>query len=141
MSYLRDWIRDAVVRAGWAPISIFLLHVVISRGFGAYLAYPQLDLPMHLAGGVAIAHFFWVATRLESATPLLGAISRPGRLIFCSALVCTATLVWEWLEWTGDALGYTSAQAGLDDTMLDAAMGFAGGVLYLGFHALRRPTP
>ena len=113
---------------------------VISRVFGAYLAYPGLDLPMHALGGVAIAHFFWHAAPLPEATPILGAISRPGRLILCAALVGTSTVVWELLEWTGDALGYTSAQVDLDDTMLDMLLGLAGGALYLGIQALRRPV-
>jgi hypothetical protein len=138
MLQLLSWIRVAVLRAGWAPIVVFVLHVVISRGFGAYLAYPGLDQPMHGLGGVAIAHFFWVATGLDEAIPILGNLLRTGRLILSMALVGTATVVWELLEWTGDALGYTSAQVGLDDTMLDMLLGLAGGALYFGIRALRR---
>jgi len=138
MSLLLSWIRAAVLRAGWAPIAVFLLHVAISRGLGAYLEYPWLDQPMHGLGGVAIAHFFWVATGLAEATPILGSLPRPGRLVSSMALVGTATVVWECLEWTGDALGYTSAQVGLDDTMLDMLLGLAGGALYFGICAVRR---
>lgn len=125
------WTAVAVRRHGWAPIAVFLLHVVLSRLVGAYAQAPWLDLPMHVAGGVAIAHFFRGALLLPEATAVVGAPSRPGRFLLALALVCTSAVVWEFLEWTGDALGLTSAQAGLDDTMLDMALGAAGGVLYL----------
>jgi hypothetical protein len=140
MQSILIWLRAAILRAGWAPIAVFAIHVVISRGLGAYLALPGLDVPMHILGGVAIAHFFRLGTAVPEATPVLGNLSRSGRTILCAALVAAAALVWELLEWTGDALGYTSAQVDLDDTMLDMLLGLAGGALYLGLIELRRPV-
>jgi hypothetical protein len=37
---------------------------------------------------------------------------------------------WEFAEFTSDALFGTQAQLGLDDTMLDMALGIAGGLSY-----------
>lgn len=140
MSHLLAWVVAAVRRFGWAPIAVFVAHVVMSRVFGVYEDLPGADIPMHLLGGVAIAHFFLGATTLPQATPILGATSRPGRTILAMALVCTSAVIWEFLEWTGDALQVTNAQGGLDDTMLDQLLGIMGGAVYLATRSLVWPS-
>lgn len=136
MGHLLAWVVAAVRRFGWAPIAVFLAHVLMSRVLGVYERFPGTDVPMHLLGGVAIAHFFLGATRLPQATPVLGAPSVAGRTILAWALTCAAAVIWEFLEWTGDALQVTNAQAGLDDTMLDQFLGVLGGTLYLATRLL-----
>jgi len=136
-------LRSALVgsiRAAWAPVLVFGLHVFISRVLNAYLLFPPLDIPMHFFGGVAIAYFFANCLRALPA----GAISswlRPwlvAAMVF--ALTATATVFWEFAEFFSDQLFGTHAQLGLGDTLLDMALGVAGGLTYLAmaakFHSL-----
>ena len=123
---------DALRRGGWMPITVFLLHVVLSRLLGVYERFPSTDIPMHVAGGYAIAWFWERALDAFARGGVVGAPDRVLRMVVVFALVGTATVFWEFAEFTGDRLGYTQAQAGLADTMLDMALGLVGGVLYLG---------
>jgi uncharacterized membrane protein len=104
---------------------------VASRGLGAYESVPDLDIPMHLLGGVSIAFFFWRSVTCEAAGAVLGTLSRFGQLLLTLALVCASTVGWEFAEWTTDYLGWTRAQGGLGDTMLDMLLGILGGVGFL----------
>ena len=54
---------EILKKAGWAPITVFVAHLVASE-IGGYDVFPPLDTPMHLLGGVAIAFFFWTAYRI-----------------------------------------------------------------------------
>ena len=129
------WVIEAVRRGGWAPLGVFLAHILVSRGLGLYREVPHLDVPMHLAGGVAIAYFFARAVELEVGRVVVGALTPYGAGLLTLALTCTAAVGWELAEWTSDALGWTSAQAGNDDTMLDMLLGVVGGAALV---ALRR---
>lgn len=131
MRTLADWVRDAVRAAGWAPITVFLAHVVMARVFGWYGPVPWLDIPMHFTGGVAIAHFFERSLLVPAGVRALGKLTPTGRGVLAFALVATSTVVWEFAEWTTDRLGLSRAQGGLPDTMGDMALGLAGGVAYL----------
>lgn len=127
------WLGASIRSAGWAPALVFVTHVVASRGIGAYRTLPELDTPMHLVGGVAIAFFFWHSVNLDSARLLLGSLTLCGKLSLTFSAVCTAAIVWEFAEWTTDRLGWTHAQLGLGDTLLDMLLGIVGGLLFLMF--------
>jgi len=123
-----------VLLAGLAPGAVFALHLLLSRGTGAYRAWPHLDVPMHLAGGAAIAH--GCRALVAHAWGRL-----PERLleeVLLVSLTALAALLWELAEFTTDALGWTRAQAGLADTMLDLAMGLCGGTVYAALSWARR---
>ncbi len=126
-----EWLWASVRSAGWAPALVFVIHVVMSRALGAYLALPALDVPMHFAGGVAIAFFLWRSVNIDAAGPVLGSMTLFGRRCLTFASVCTATVVWEFAEWVSDHLGWSLAQLGLGDTLLDMLLGIAGGVFFL----------
>jgi hypothetical protein len=120
-----------VQRAGWAPITVFLIHAFLSRALDGYTRFPPLDIPMHLLGGAAIAYFF---SSCFAAVPE-GAVSKDIRWLaefLCVAtLTATAAVFWEFAEFASDRLFGTGAQKGLEDTLLDMALGIVGGVLYL----------
>jgi len=134
---LGRWILAAFRASGWAPAAVFLVHVGLSS-LGAYLAAPGLDVPMHALGGAAIAFFFLRALDFDTATPLIGALTPLGRSLFALTATCAAAVLWEFAEWTTDRLGWTEAQLGLDDTMLDLAVGIVGGVIVLTLASARR---
>jgi hypothetical protein len=139
MNELARWVAGSIRSAGWVPMLVFAVHVVASRGFGAYEAWPALDVPMHLAGGLAIATFFRHAFAIEAAVPVVGRTTAFGRAALTLLSVCAATVVWELAEWTSDRIGFTEAQMGLDDTLLDMALGLVGGAAVVAF--ARRATP
>ena len=42
---------------GWLPLAVFSTHVFLSRVLHLYDIFPPMDIPMHFAGGLAIAFF------------------------------------------------------------------------------------
>lgn len=131
------WTVAAVRRAGWAPIVVVVVHAVCSKVFELYRPYPHLDLPMHAAGGLAIGWFCWCATGVREVRPVLGVLTRFGRAFVASLGVLAATVVWEFAEWTTDGLGWTRAQGGQLDTMVDMTLGALGGALAVALGAWR----
>jgi hypothetical protein len=130
----RHWLRVGarlVARAGWAPITVVLVHALISRGLKLYGPFPHLDVPMHFLGGASIAYF---VSRCFAALPASVVMLRwraaaEALVAFC--VTATSAVIWEFLEWFADRYLGTNAQKGLSDTLLDLAMGLAGGAAYL----------
>ena len=126
-------------RAGWLPTAVFLLHVFISRVVNGYILFPPLDIPMHFLGGVAIAFFFSRCLALVPASVISGGPRRLLQALLVFGLTGTATVFWEFAEFFSDHLFGTHAQLGLEDTLLDMALGVAGGLAYLA-SAYQRAT-
>ena len=128
-----------LARAVWAPAGILGIHLVATGVLDAYTLWPPLDVPMHLAGGAAIAHFWKtiVPPLLEPAlaTPQLAHVERV--LVF--ALVGLAAVVWEFAELLSDRLLGTSLLRSLEDTLVDLLFGLIGGGAYLLVRELTRP--
>lgn len=118
--------------AGWFPSLVFMIHCVLSLGFDAYDRLPGLDIPMHLLGGVAIAHFFRVSVAYLVGIGVLRIGGRPAMLLIVFGLVASATVAWEIAEFLADAFFEAGAQRNLADTMKDQFNGIVGGVVYLG---------
>jgi hypothetical protein len=121
-----------LLRAGWFPLAVLAAHAVLSLVFHAYKAWPPLDGPMHVLGGIAGAHFLarsfaalpadWIAPRIR---PALEAVVVVG-------MVALAAVTWEFAEWLSDRWLRTRAQGGLTDTLGDLAVGIGGALAYLG---------
>jgi hypothetical protein len=126
-----DWLGYLWRRAGWFPTAVFLLHVLISRVLNGYILFPPLDIPMHFLGGVAIAFFFSRVLAMVPETIIEGAARTAAQALCVFALTCTATVFWEFAEFFSDRLFGTRAQLGLEDTLLDMALGVAGGLSFL----------
>jgi hypothetical protein len=126
------WVIAELVRsAGWAPTLVFLLHVFISRVLKAYILFPPLDIPMHFVGGVAIA-YFWLRCCAAVPPDAIGARYRRAlQALIVASLTVSSTVLWEFGEFISDRVFGTHAQLGLEDTLLDMALGFAGGLCYL----------
>jgi hypothetical protein len=120
-----------VGRAGWAPIFVFLLHVFISRVLNGYILYPPLDIPMHFFGGVAMAYFLAKSFAGLPEGAVAPALRPLAEFVVVLSLTATASVFWEFAEFTSDTLFGTHAQVDLDDTLLDMALGIAGGASYL----------
>lgn len=136
---LRDIFRRGL-RASWFPIAVFVVHVILSRGFDAYTVMAWVDIPMHTLGGIAIT--YWYAMTFRGVEDSLFRESKPGYslwLLFLFALTGMTTGLWEFAEFLADHFFAAGAQKSLPDTMLDMALGFAGAVVFLVPYAVRRP--
>jgi len=116
---------------GWAPLLVFGVHVILSRVFNAYVVFPPADIPMHFAGGVAMAFF---VSRCFQALPRK--IVRSSRmvileLILVGSLTTSAAVIWEFAEFTCDQLFGSNIQRGLGNTMRDMGLGVSGAVVVM----------
>lgn len=137
LAFLQSWTLQTLRRAGWAPLLVFGLHVVVSRGLDAYRLFPPLDIPMHFFGGVAIAYFFRHAALQAPRHGLTQATDQLTHWVLVLALTCSATVIWEFAEFVSDHLFGTHAQLGLADTMKDVLMGSLGGLTLAAVTLLR----
>lgn len=117
---------------------VLVAHGVLSLGFDAYTRFPALDIPVHVAGGIAIALALdgcvaWCEQRslLQVSVPLL-------RLVLLLSLVTSVATAWELVEFTSDSLFDTGAQKGLADTLSDIVFGVLGGSSFAGFSTFLR---
>ena len=127
----KAWLTEALRRAAWAPVTVFLLHVAISLGFDGYRVIPALDIPMHLLGGAAIGYFLWSLYSVAAAAGVLGKPSKILGVILVFALICSSTVFWEFAEFLTDKYLGTRAQLDLDDTLFDMLLGILGGTAFL----------
>ena len=118
------------LNAGWFPSLVFLVQCILSLGFKAYDRLPLLDIPMHVLGGIAIAHFFYLSIAYLDQLGLVRVGSQTARLIMVFGLVAASTVIWEVAEFLADYFFHVGAQRGLGDTMKDQCMGLIGGIAY-----------
>jgi hypothetical protein len=105
--------------------------MILWHGVGAYEAFPPLDAPMHLVGGLAIAFLLWTAYTIGARSGTLG---RPNSTAI-AALTLTSTaacaVFWEFAEFLSDKYLGTNTQKGLEDTLLDLLLGLVGGAIFV----------
>lgn len=133
------WAMTSLRRAAWAPVLVFVIHLVALLGFDIYNRFSEFDIPMHFAGGVAIAYFFGVCYR-EAAQ--LGLLGQPSANVFppmILGLTSLAAVVWEFAEFVADQQFGVHTQPGLADTLLDLLMGLLGGIVVIA--GMRRQMP
>jgi hypothetical protein len=106
---------------------VLIAHGVLSLGFDAYTRFPPLDIPVHLAGGMAISFALDACFALGEERSLLH-VSRPlVRLLLLASLITSAATAWELVEFVSDYLFDTGAQKSLADTLSDIVFGVLGG--------------
>ena len=130
-------LTELIRRALWPPLLVFATHLFLSRGIEAYRDHPWLDIPMHFAGGAAMALSLSLALLVLEGRRLVESTGPRIRYLLILALTGCAAILWEFAEFTTDQLGLTRAQAGLEDTLLDIALGLAGGLLFVTLSARR----
>ena len=121
--------------AGWAPAGVFAIHVVASLGLDAYNRLPGLDVPMHVLGGAAMAHFLTDLVLRAQDDPRVGPLTRAVERVLVVTTTCCISVLWEFAEWGADRWLHTRVQIGLDDTLLDIALGVTGSVLLVLFRS------
>jgi len=126
-------VRKLWLVGGWAPLLVFAVHVVASRGLNAYVRFPPTDIPMHFAGGVAIAFFisgcFRALPRDTDRSRRLVVLDAVLEGVLVGSLATTAALLWEFAEFSIDRLVGTNIQVSLNNTMQDLALGMLGALV------------
>lgn len=113
----------------WAPLAVFLAHVILSLTFNAYERLPVLDIPIHFLGGMAIVFFFSRLLDILGDHAVIDRIDGLVRAVLLVALTATAAVFWEFAEYVSDQSFGTQAQEGLEDTLLDMLLGIFGGFI------------
>lgn len=123
-----------LVRIFALPSLLFCLHLALVF-LAFYERHPWIDIPMHVLGGVFIAYSFNLAITYFQQRKILSELNVFSRSVFLFALTSSATVIWEFGEFTLDFLFCTNAQASLEDTMLDMFLGLVGGTALIVFLA------
>ena len=92
---MKNWIKQTLQQAAWAPFTVFVFYVVAAKGFNAYIIYSWLDIPTHFFGGVAMTYFYLVL--LQRSQRLVGAIPRLILFSFPLGLTAITAALWEFL--------------------------------------------
>ena len=132
---MQSWLKRTFQEAAWAPLAVFCFYAVAAKGFNAYILYSWLDMPTHFVGGIAITHFFRVAT--VHAQELVGSIPRSIQLVLSLGLTAVTAVVWELLEFLSDITFGTHMNLGVSDTLSDLLFGLLGALVVVVAAALR----
>lgn len=125
------WLIRSLRRAGWAPLAVFVFHVVVMLCFDLYGRLPEFDIPMHFLGGLVIAYFFTGCYRSALELELLGQPSAVLFPVLILSLTSLAAVVWEFAEFVADQQLGLHTQPSLADTMLDLLLGLLGGAVWI----------
>jgi hypothetical protein len=128
-------LKRLLLRAGWAPVGVVVLHEVASALHGHDT---RLDPIFHLLGGAAMAFFFGQAVHIRQdwfgrSKPVAWAL-----ISFCMAT--TVAVFWEFIEFAGGGFGAYS-QVTLGETMGDLVLGCTGAAMFVviaGWRAARK---
>ena len=139
-----------IIRAGaWLPVLVFGTHLLMSRVFYTYAAWPDVDIIMHFAGGFAIAFFLSGCFRALPREEVKRSRIVLLELLLIGSLAATTAVFWEFREFANDQLFGTNSQVSLANTMQDLAVGILGAGLFIlvrarqlrvGFRELRELT-
>jgi hypothetical protein len=113
------------------PILLLFLLVFPSQVFDAFTQFPDIDIPLHLLGGVATGFFFHRLTTNASRFGVFGPFHAVTHVVLVFSLVCTAGVFWEFAEFISDGFFGTHAQLSNKDTMTDLLLDVSGGALFL----------
>jgi hypothetical protein len=126
-----SWIRVTLRESAWAPLSVVAFYL-FGLAFHLYALYPNLDIPTHLFGGIAITYFYRVAIR--NSQEFLGGIPLVVQILFAFTLTGTTIILWEFLETIVDYLFNARNVLGVFDTVKDMFVGLLGALLLTLFY-------
>lgn len=126
------------VQAFWPMIVVFAWDALINNPFDLYGLWPNLDILMHILGGVVTA---WSLTRLWLVVPpSWRPVIRPerARYFFMLGLVALVTIAWEIYEVIFDYFIPFPVPMTLIDTLADMLNGLCGALLYLSLNRFKK---
>jgi hypothetical protein len=123
---IKQWLIKSLREAAWAPLCIVGVYV-FGLALDLYDLFPWLDIPTHLAGGMAITYFYRVAIR--NSDTLLGPTPHLIQILFAFTATGTTTIFWEFYENTIDYFFGFNTVRGLEETVIDLLMGVTGALM------------
>lgn len=113
--------------AGWAPAAVIALQLLLTQGFDAYRQLPDIDVPMHLLGGLATAHLLHRGFLHASRLGIIGPHHRLTHALLVMGGTCAVAVFWEFGEYLNDALLGSRSLGTVGDTLGDIFLGLLGG--------------
>ena len=132
--HIKNWLFTTLHEAAWAPLIIVSFYV-IGLALHLFRMFPAIDIPTHFMGGVTITYFYRVAIR--NSQKILGDIPLPIQVLLAFTATGTTTILWEFYENTLDHFFGTHMVRGLEDTIIDLAMGLSGALVLSLFYRKR----
>ena len=124
--HIRNWIFLTLRESAWAPLCIVGFYI-FGLAFDLYDRYPPLDIPTHFMGGVAITYFY--SSAIRNAQNIVGEIPFPVQSLLAFTSTGTTIIFWEFYENTIDYLFGFNTVRGLEETIVDMAMGLLGALV------------
>src|SRR5688500_9536826 len=122
---LTAWIENSLREAAWAPLLVLGIHVM-AHVLNTYERFPNLDLPMHFFGGLAMA-FLLHRTSITACRSGITRPYHPGRhRLFVSTSTFIVALSWEFSEFVTGWYSAGKTREGMTDTIGDLVLGIIG---------------
>ena len=131
---LITWISTTLREAAWAPLCVVGFYA-LGLALHLFRMFPFIDMPTHFMGGVAITYFYRVAIR--NSQKFLGDIPIAIQILLAFTVTGTTTVLWEFYENTIDHFFGTHMVRGLEDTIVDLAMGLSGALVLSLFYRVK----
>ncbi|SFM97242.1 hypothetical protein SAMN05660284_00161 [Formivibrio citricus] len=136
---MKHIIAHTLRRSAWAPLLVLAFYAIAIKGFDAYVRWPDLDIPTHFAGGMAITYVY--ATLLRESQARLGTIPALIRSLCALGMTAITAILWEFMEFGTDYFFGMVTVLGVTDTLSDLFFGLAGGSATLAMLHLRALAP
>ena len=131
---ISSWILVTLRESAWPPLSVIGFYL-FGLAFHLYELYPNLDIPSHLFGGIAITYFYRSAIR--NSEQFLGEIPYPVQVLFAFTATGTTIILWEFYETILDFLFQAHNVLGMFDTLKDMSYGLLGALVFTLFYRRR----
>src|SRR5258706_1094973 len=130
-----DWIVATLREGAWAPLSVVVFYA-IGLALHLFRTFPNIDIPTHFLGGVAITYFYRVA--IKNSQSMLGNIPLPIQILLAFTATGTTAVFWEFYENILDFFLHTHMVLGLFDTIKDLFDGIMGALVLSLFYRQRQ---
>lgn len=126
MGFLKDLRAISVYLI--VPALVLILHAFLLFFSDVYVAFPWLDIPMHLLGGFSAGYFFIFSLSYFRREKNMK-FNKFFAVLFVISLVLFIAVMWEFLEFSLEIVTGFNFQGTLQDTMGDLFMGIIGGIV------------
>ena len=128
------WIVSTLREAAWTPLGIVGFYSV-GLALHLFKMFPNIDIPTHFFGGVAITYFYRAA--IKNSQGMLGNIPLPIQILLAFTAAGTTVVFWEFYENILDYFLHTHIVLGLSDTLKDLFFGLLGALVLSLFYQKR----
>jgi len=125
------WILVTLRESAWAPLGVVGIYIV-GLALHLFRMFPFIDIPTHFLGGMAITYFYRSAIR--NSQTLLGPTPSLLQILFAFTATGTTAVLWEFYENFMDHFFGFHMVRGLEDTIVDLAMGLSGALVLSLFY-------